>query len=147
MFSSTNIFLIDGCRSPYKWYWKFADLFFRRWRWTLIAEVVNFGFPQPASQKDKKTWIKLSDNVAFLKQSWKWWNRMSLFCMKPDFSTIFTELARQRFRCTIASIWNKKHCKVFCFSFGKIWFPDWVRFFLHQYQKFYRRFFVGYRRK
>ena len=47
----------------------------------------------------------------------------------------------------IASNLKQKTWQRFCFSFGEIWFTDWVRLFLHQYQKMYRRFFVGYRRE
>ena len=65
------------------------------------------------------------------------------FCMKLDFSTFFTDFSSQRFLCTIASILKQKTLQRFCFSFGEIWFSDWVRLFLHQYRKILPALFCG----
>ena len=99
------------------------------------SESLQFWTSSTSLSKGWETWIKLSDNVAFDKQSCRWWNRMSLFCMKLDFSTFFTDFSRRRFRCIIASILKKKHYNVFCFSFREIWFPIGHALYLHQYQK------------
>ena len=63
---------------------------------------------------------------------------MSLFCLKFDFSTFFTDFFSVKISVYIASIltfWNKEHCNGFCFLLGEIWLSDWGCLFLHQYQK------------
>ena len=61
-----------------------------------------------------------------------------------NLSSFFTDFSRQSFRCTIASILKQKTLQsLFFLGGGGIWFSDWVRLFLHQYQKILPALFCG----
>ena len=108
--------------------------FFRRWPSTLIAKVVKIGSPQPASQKDEKRESSCRTMLRSINKVED--DGTECLFLRNLIFLIFSDFSMRKFRCTIASILKqKKHCNVFCFSFGEIWWSDWVRLFLHQYQK------------
>ena len=57
------------------------------------------------------------------------------FSFQLDLAPIFTVIFRPRFRHTIASNFQQKPFQRLLFCFEEIWLSDWLRFFLHQYQK------------